>query len=69
MLSENDQKVNRITAMMLRIGTYIMIIILLLSYLNIIPMHDIEFFKKLVLASIILFMPTIIVDFLKLKLL
>ena len=65
MLSSNDQKVNRIAAMMLRIGVYILMLILMLSYLNILPMHNIAFLKKIILVSIILFMPTIIVDFLK----
>ena len=65
MLSDNNQTVDRMNAKMLRISTYAIIITLILSYFNILHIHNIGFFEKLILASILLFIPTILVDFLK----
>lgn len=65
MLSDNDQKVGRIIATTLRIGSYLILMILILSYFDILQVHNTFFRKDLILSSILLFIPTILVEFFK----
>lgn len=65
MLSDNDQKVGRIIATTLRIGSYLILMVLILYYFNILQVDNTVFRKDLVLSSILLFIPTVIVEFFK----
>lgn len=65
MLSDNDQKVGRIIATTLRIGSYLILMVLILYYFNILQVDNTVFRKDLVLSSILLFIPTVIIEFFK----